>query len=144
MLTVPSPSLEITAVLSSGLSPIASGMLPAPVLDTAVPGDEEVSITLTLFDPEFVANVSPSDPSATTPYGRVPTVTLPVNVGGLGERLSTLTLFDPGLATYAVLPDTDRYAGNDPSATLPVTAGGVWLRSITYVLPLRASLAYSV
>ena len=86
-------------MLSSGLSAIASGALPTAVVETAVPGGEEVSTTLRSFEPEFAANTSPNDGAATTPYGNEPTLTLPLSTGGLCDRSSTLMLSDPGLAT---------------------------------------------
>jgi hypothetical protein len=58
-----------------------------------------MSITLRLFEPASVANTSFDDGTESTPYGLLPTVTLPDVTGGLFDRSSTLMLSDPGFAT---------------------------------------------
>src|SRR5438067_374727 len=141
--TVPSPSFETTAVCWSPLTAIASGTSPLATVGASAVGAPAVSITVKSSEPELAANASFSEGSATTPYGLAPTGTF-VAVSAL--RSSTRIEFVPGFAEYPVVPATARYAGNVPApfTTLPVDTGGFWVRSNRNVLPLRASLTYSV
>jgi hypothetical protein len=60
-------SFEITTVERSGVIAIASGVAPVGVVDACAGVASELSMTLTVLEPELVTNTFCNDGTATTP-----------------------------------------------------------------------------